>query len=193
MGSRQGWGAWPVLAPRSYKLWIRSCGGEPSSNRSQDVSQWGAGEKRTRTKCFFLTDCQCLQREQLDGFYKNCTSTLPVHCSRAPGNWNSPAVWECHSGWEARLFPHHCSKKHLPTLLGKAPLLKEGYVCAIPTTQAVLLPKVKQIHEMTSKQNWWKEETNISSLKLGSHNTLVSIRQLTYANIFCSLAKFSTN
>lgn len=46
---------------------------------------------------------------------------------------------------------------------------------------------------MTSKQNWWKEETNISSLKLDFYNAFFSIWQLTYANFFFRLAKFSAN
>lgn len=57
----------------------------------------------------------------------------------------------------------------------------QGYV--VPTVRAVLSPKVGQIYEMTSKQNWWKQETNISSLKLDFYDTFISIWQLTYANI----------
>lgn len=57
-----------------------------------------------------------------------------------------------------------------------------GYV--VPTARAVLSPQVSQIYKMTSKQNWWKEETNISSLKLDFYDTFISIWQLTYANIF---------
>lgn len=127
----------------------------------------------------FLIDCKlcCLQRKQLDG-------------SGAPDIYSSPAVWGCCSGLEEGVIPHHPQWQASHQTAGKV-TSAQGYV--VPTIQAVLLPKVRQIYKMTSKQNWWKEETNISSLKLDFHNAFISIWQLTYANFFFSPAKFSTN
>lgn len=70
--------------------------------------------------------------------------------SVAPDVCNSPSGWEYRSGQEARLIPHHLQQQAPHQTAGKV-TTAQGYV--VPNIQAVLLPKVRQIYKMTSKQN----------------------------------------
>lgn len=131
---------------------------------------------------FFFIDSElnCLQKKQMD-----FRGTGPPHYLSIAVEHLITGILQLSgsagSGWGVRFIPHHLQQQASRQTAGKV-TTAQGYVG--PTILAVLLPKVRQIYKMTSKQNWWKEETNISSLKLDFYNVFVSIWQLTYANFF---------